>query len=524
MSTGEKGLRESRSDGQATVLVLLFIVVLLIGVFVLYNVGQLTSSKMKLQNAADATAYSAAVMVARDYNFASYLNRGMVANQVAIAQIVGLSSWSRYYCTVFNQTCGRFPTDSECIYVLPSAPTSCGAYGPLSEDVDFLKVEFDGGGTTNYNFEKPIYAALSKALYTAINAAGPGLVDAMNGIVKIMSGAEVAYDGLLETDFLEALANRGALAQILHANDAQARLQSPLGIGTFSLSATQSTESFIHRYTPLNQKDDPQNRFHEVVVADLDPFSNHRSGAGNYEEFLPFPFDWAGSCDVDGEGDFFMDATYGSKAPYFPVQRNSLLYTTLSANNNNWTAGDEALFFGAGVCVIQVPTPVGDIPVPLPIIVPAMGFFGSDYAYTGQGVSWPAQYKVGTYSGLQPYYDVKNLSNADPASPTLTLLVSRQGSTIDTTANSATLGSPLGAPAGTTQEGALPLLRLSDHEADGALEAVSSADAYFARPQSDWRLGGYVVYGNLFNPYWEAHLVPVPTGFRSAAAMQQGGL
>jgi len=504
------------------VLILLFIVVLLIGVFVLYNVGQLTSSKMKLQNAADATAYSAAVMVARDYNFASYLNRGMVANQVAIAQIVGLSSWSRYYCTVFNQTCGRFPTDSECLYVLPSAPTSCGAYGPLSEDVDALKAEFDGGGTTNYNLEQPIYAALSRGLYDALNAVGPGLVDAMNGIVKVMSTAELGYNSVLEANFLEALGNQGPLAQILHANDARAHLQSRLGIGTFLLAATESTERFIHRYTPLDQKDDPQNRFHEVVMADRDPFSDHRSGAGNYEEFLPFPFGWVGTCDGDGEGVAGLDATYGSKVPYFPLDRNSLLYTTLSANNNNWTAGDEAIFFGEGVCVIQVPTPIGDVPVPLPIILPGHVFFGSDYAYTGQGVTWPTQYKVGSYSGLQPYYDVKNLSNADPASPTLTLLVSRQGSTIDTTANSATLGSPLGAPAGTTQDGPIPVLRLGDHEANGALEAVSSADAYFARPQSDWKLGGYIVYGNLFNPYWEPHLVPVPTGFRILAALQQG--
>ncbi len=502
-------------QGQATVLVLLLIVVLLIGALILYNVGQLTSTKMELQNAADATAYSAAVMVARDDNFSAYLNRGMVANQVAIAQVVGLASWSRYYCTIYNQNCGSFPTDAECYFVLPSAPTSCGAYQPLTDDIDFLKFVFEGSSGTSGL--RKAYGPLSKALYTALKDAGPALVDAMNAVVRVMSDAELAYHDTLLLDLGGSLANTGPLIGILHANDANAQIQSPLGIGTMSLDLLQ-TRNFTTRYTPLNQQNDPQNRFHEVVMADRDAFSTHRSGANDYIEAPPFPFLWAGTCLGDGDGFASIGALYGVD----PFNRNPYLYTTLSANNNNWTASDATVFLTGGVCVIEIPTPVGDVPLPIPLSFP--NFYDSDYAYTGQGVSWSTQYKVGTYSGLQPYNDVANLQSADAQSPTLTFLVSQQGTTVDTSANSAQLGSPLGAPAGTTQKGPIPVLRLNDHEANGALEAVSSSDAYFARPQSAWQLGGYVVYGSLFNPYWEAHLVPVPTGFREGAAAQQGGL
>jgi len=48
---------------------------------------------MKIQNAADATAYSISLLEARDLNFTAYTNRAMMGNEIAIAQLVGLFSW-----------------------------------------------------------------------------------------------------------------------------------------------------------------------------------------------------------------------------------------------------------------------------------------------------------------------------------------------------------------------------------------------------------------------------------------------
>jgi len=65
-----------------------------------FGAGQLVNDKMRLVNAADAAAYSAAQWEARSLNFQSYLNRAIVANEVAIAQLVSLRAWSSYVATL----------------------------------------------------------------------------------------------------------------------------------------------------------------------------------------------------------------------------------------------------------------------------------------------------------------------------------------------------------------------------------------------------------------------------------------
>ena len=69
----------------------------MVGAFiVVFNVGQTTNAKMRAMNAADAAAYSGALWEARTLNLQAYLNRAMVANEVAIAQSVSLRSWIDY--------------------------------------------------------------------------------------------------------------------------------------------------------------------------------------------------------------------------------------------------------------------------------------------------------------------------------------------------------------------------------------------------------------------------------------------
>ncbi len=80
--------------GQASVFVLAMIGVVLVSVLFLYQSGRLTSEKMQLQNAADAAAYGASTLEARSLNFSAYTNRAMVANEVAVGQLVGLLSFA----------------------------------------------------------------------------------------------------------------------------------------------------------------------------------------------------------------------------------------------------------------------------------------------------------------------------------------------------------------------------------------------------------------------------------------------
>jgi len=87
----------SKQSGQAMVFVYFFIGVVIIGLLVLFNTGQLTRQKMEVQNAADAAAYSAALLSARYMNYVAYTNRAMVANEVAIGQFGAFNSWANRY-------------------------------------------------------------------------------------------------------------------------------------------------------------------------------------------------------------------------------------------------------------------------------------------------------------------------------------------------------------------------------------------------------------------------------------------
>jgi hypothetical protein len=92
--------RPSRSRGQALIFFVLTISVVLLAVIFLYRAGRMTTEKMQVQNAADAVAMSVSTLEARDLNFAAYMNRAMIANEVAIGQFVGLLSWSDHVQTV----------------------------------------------------------------------------------------------------------------------------------------------------------------------------------------------------------------------------------------------------------------------------------------------------------------------------------------------------------------------------------------------------------------------------------------
>ena len=96
-----------KQRGQASVFVILFSAVLIVAAMSLFKAGKITTNKMQLQNAADAVAYSMSVVEARDLNFASYMNRAIVANEVGIAQFVGLASWA-YHFQSFAQYIGFY--------------------------------------------------------------------------------------------------------------------------------------------------------------------------------------------------------------------------------------------------------------------------------------------------------------------------------------------------------------------------------------------------------------------------------
>lgn len=84
---------KKKMQGQAMLLVALFLLVLMVSLLSVMNISVLSREKMEAQNAADAVAYSAALLEARHLNFTAYTNRAMMANEVAIGQSIGLATW-----------------------------------------------------------------------------------------------------------------------------------------------------------------------------------------------------------------------------------------------------------------------------------------------------------------------------------------------------------------------------------------------------------------------------------------------
>jgi len=62
----------------------------------LYNGGQVVAARSRLTHAADAVAYSGALLQARTLNMHAYINRAQVAHQIAMGHLVTLASWAQF--------------------------------------------------------------------------------------------------------------------------------------------------------------------------------------------------------------------------------------------------------------------------------------------------------------------------------------------------------------------------------------------------------------------------------------------
>jgi hypothetical protein len=102
-ASSRSGRVPAREDGQVLALLLMLLAALLGSLLFVFNSGQIVAAKLRLVGAADAAAYSAAQAQARALNFQAYMNRAIVANEVAIAQLVSLRSWSGYMDQVLQE-------------------------------------------------------------------------------------------------------------------------------------------------------------------------------------------------------------------------------------------------------------------------------------------------------------------------------------------------------------------------------------------------------------------------------------
>lgn len=161
-------------QGQALVLALGLLFAGALGLLFMFSAGQVTATKQRLVNAADSAAYSAAIWRARVMNYDAYSNRAIVLQEVAIAQAVTLTSWSRYFET-FVRNVARVVS----IVVPFLAPAMqalqeiVGYAQDAAESAATLEVWLRGADEIGY---KNLLASSQEILHLSINTFGLGAV------------------------------------------------------------------------------------------------------------------------------------------------------------------------------------------------------------------------------------------------------------------------------------------------------------------------------------------------------------
>ncbi len=228
--------------GQALVLGLFMILAGLLGLYFMFNTGQVVATKSRLVTATDAAAYSAAIWRARALNFAAYTNRAIVAQEVAVAQAVTLVSYAKFIET--------FTTSTAII----------------------------GSGIPG----------IGQALAAWAATAAPARIvaeTAASAEITLRADATVGYKSLLEKSQALVLMAANTISmsatanEVVKANDTHFFAHAILGVDVFDTG-------FLKRYS----SDDERQRLKGVVMDSIDPFVKGRDGT-----FWPIPT-VLGSC------------------------------------------------------------------------------------------------------------------------------------------------------------------------------------------------------------------------------------
>jgi len=167
--TRVRGSGFTKQSGQAMPLGIAFILVGMLGVFVLFNTGQVAVNKQRLSDAADSAAYSGLVWQARALNFQAYTNRAMIANDVTIGQAASLASWSTYA----ESATSNFATATS---VVPVLNTITRAISTVFSAVNAIVVPVADVMVDAMSIVNTVIGVTQEAMYASSFAATPDIV------------------------------------------------------------------------------------------------------------------------------------------------------------------------------------------------------------------------------------------------------------------------------------------------------------------------------------------------------------
>ncbi|NEX61127.1 pilus assembly protein TadG-related protein [Noviherbaspirillum galbum] len=430
----------------------------------LFNTGQLSSEKTRLVNAADAVAYSAGAMHARVLNFHAYANRALMANEVAIAQMVSLASWGRYA----QDHVDHVPMmNCKSQYSVPVA-LAMVSYIPLC-----------------YAISNPAGAQGVSAANQVIQAAAPLAVEAAELAKLALQAAQLAAN----EEFIAA--RQAVMQEVADANYA--------GEGRITVDAEALSDSYrnvdgsseagaVRRYAG-----DDRARLRDAVVA---------------------------AADKDG---FVRQRAWTSSSPWgcsaVPMPRGELRRTggTSLIGFDEWRAVDNALFRQevwntAKWTCDGSETTMGDASQSARVRRDDEGVSEGDFGTAGSASSTEWR-----YSGLPSFFELaETLLDEVPDDPDASRREPRIRLAVRVVRDKAETASSTGR-ASIRPQGRLALFQGS--EAGDELAAVSTSEVSFSRPLP--RADGRQELASLFNPFWQARLVASSAADIAAARKRQ---
>lgn len=449
-------------QGQALLHGLFVLVGGLAALFFLFNTGQLTREKTQLVNTADAVAYSAGVMNARALNHAAYTNRALIANEIAIAQMVSLSSWARYVQTHADGT-----EDLGCSVPQYAEPTDKAMvmYAPVCIGLNYANA---------YGIVEPVVQAVEQATEAAVMPAE---------VAKLALQAAQATMAAALPGMRQAVMDEVARAN--YAGDGEVRVDAvPLADGYLDFEG----RPFLQR-----QSGDDRERFKQATLAaaGLDPFIPTRS----WRSESGYP-----TCvDLGGPHNDRVERAGG---------------TTL-VGYDEWRALDTVSIWRYQLKGRWVPRCRGS--------EQALGE-GAQAANTGDGGSdngdapgantnpdatEQASSSDWQYSGLPAFFELSAAARSHAGGdPRLDFAVRVTRAADQTRTSDARAQVPASAR----------LNRYPARPAGQVYAGVSASQAHFERPNA--RADGNAERASLFNPYWQARLIDAAPYLGRASALQ----
>lgn len=449
--------RKKAQQGQALIYGLFVLTGGLAALFFMFNTGQLTREKTKLVNTGDAVAYSAGVMHARGLNFTAYTNRAMVANTVAIAQLVSLSSWIQY-------------------------ASNLGTYGFVVENPKFAA------------FYPSYYAAMSSGQYLQQDLNDSGTLEKLaktsDKIIRdaLMNAQQVAYAGLLPA----RMQVMNEVAKANYANDGNVIVDAiPLTVNEYT--------SFVSKYS-----DDKRTRFREVakVSADKDSFVPKRSWEmpGMWADCASASprVDWLqrrGGTELLGFNEWKAMDTLSEKR-WVPKNKTDVLCQAIAETPAGWSSHSAA----DNSSVDLDPTHY-DYAVPINPGSSALAIVTSS--------SWG-------YSGLPNFYDLSEdaLKQSDPRLKFAIRIQREAAQTVTSEGRSAIKKTDRLNAYQATPAGGNTLVAVGASEVFFERNGDTEDNSYGSA------LGKPRELGSLFNPYWQVRLIQSDDSVKKAQLLQ----